>query len=732
MGRRVAIGLATCLLVLGTSEPVLARDGASPDDFATEVEGAAAVSTPRAGSAEIANNPRRGEFMMVFAAEGISPGLADDEWEIYALRVARTGEALDSLVRVSYMGEDGFADGSAHSPAIAYNPSRDEYLVVWTGANYWPGLTSWDEFEVYGQRLSGEGVWLGDPIRISHMGPDGDQFYDALGATVEYNPVSNEYLVAWNGDDFTGAPGVFRETEVYVQRVGATGDLLGEETRVSFTGPDGDVDYRVSRPRVAVNPATGVHLVTWVSSRDDIPQGLESEVFGQFVTGAGVLEGGRLRLTFVGADPDHRHAIRGHDLVFSPFTGEFLLVYGVWDRDFRPLEVPEEIFAQRLSAAGVPLGVAVRVSLTGPDGDRDFVAANPNVIVSPQSGHYLITWVGDATAGLGHGGEEEIHYRAISPDGTAVASQVRLTHAGEDGDPEHDAYGGAIAVDPYSGLVLIPWSDGSLNGVLLREAARPRNGYWMLESGGQVHHFGEAFFHGSSPLAPAAAVDIASATTGYGYWVAREDGSVEAYGEALSIPGAPPWAFLPGERITTIAASPTGGGFWLFSDRGRATVRGDAPLYGDLAHLALAAPVIDSAPTPSGTGYWMLGADGGVFAFGDAEFYGSIPEVLPGVTLNAPIVGLVPTPTGRGYWMVASDGGVFAFGDAPYVGSIPEVLPGVALNAPIVGMVPYGDGYLMVASDGGVFNFSSKPFQGSLGDSSPPTPVVGIAPLDAR
>jgi hypothetical protein len=113
------------------------------------------------------------------------------------------------------------------------------------------------------------------------------------------------------------------------------------------------------------------------------------------------------------------------------------------------------------------------------------------------------------------------------------------------------------------------------------------------------------------------------------------------------------------------------------------------------------------AATPSGGGYWLVASDGGVFSFGDARFLGS----TGGIRLNRPIVGMAATPSGGGYWLVASDGGVFTFGDAPFLGSTGAV----RLNQPIVAMAatPSGGGYWLVASDGGVFTFGDAVFRGA-------------------
>ncbi len=184
------------------------------------------------------------------------------------------------------------------------------------------------------------------------------------------------------------------------------------------------------------------------------------------------------------------------------------------------------------------------------------------------------------------------------------------------------------------------------------------------------------------------------------------------------------------ERATSLSPTPEGDGYWIFTSIGRVFACGEAQHFGDLEHFDLAGAVVDSVSTASGNGYYMAGADGGLFALGDATFQGSVPEVLPGVTLDAPIAAIAVTESGFGYRMVAADGGVFNFGDAVYFGSVPEVLSGVPLASPIVEMVASPAGYLMIGGDGGVFNFGESLFHGSLGDLNAPDPIRSIIVLD--
>ncbi len=250
-------------------------------------------------------------------------------------------------------------------------------------------------------------------------------------------------------------------------------------------------------------------------------------------------------------------------------------------------------------------------------------------------------------------------------------------------------------------------------------------GYAVTTERGTVYTFGDVDHRGNAEVANATA--IVMHPSGDGYWIVDELGTIHAFGAAKDLGKLDAASLNNGERVTTMAATPSGDGYWIITNMGRVVAFGTAKHHGDLITFVLAGEIIDAAATPSGKGYYLVGSDGGIFAFGDAKFVGSVPEVLPGVTLDSPVVGLTPDPDGYGYWLVAGDGGVFGFA-APFRNSLPGVLPpGTVLASPVNGMVPYGNGYLLVAGDGGVFNLSNKPFYGSLGGITLDSPVVGIS-----
>ena len=250
-----------------------------------------------------------------------------------------------------------------------------------------------------------------------------------------------------------------------------------------------------------------------------------------------------------------------------------------------------------------------------------------------------------------------------------------------------------------------------------------RTGYWMVDSSGGVHAFGDAARLGSAPVGGGRAVDLEPTPSRAGYWVVDAAGRVYPFGDAPLLGSAS--GLGGGEEVTSLSATPSGRGYWLFTTVGRVIAFGDAPVLGDMSTVRLNGPVLDSVPTPTGRGYYMVAADGGVFSFGDARFAGS----MGASRLNARVESLVPAPNGSGYWLVASDGGVFAFG-APFLGSMGSV----RLNRPVTGMVSSatGLGYLMVAEDGGIFAFGDASFRGSLAATPVAAPITAVATVEAR
>ncbi len=125
-------------------------------------------------------------------------------------------------------------------PALAANPDRHEYLVLWRDNS--KGI------DVIGQLLDRVGKPRGKPIPV------------AVARGAEHRPrvawggPSAHYLVVWEDS---------RDNDrIYGRRVAANGALAGKEFAVSQSA-GGQVS-----PDVATHPGTGVSLVVWVGDRD--------------------------------------------------------------------------------------------------------------------------------------------------------------------------------------------------------------------------------------------------------------------------------------------------------------------------------------------------------------------------------------------------------------------------------------------------------------------------------
>jgi hypothetical protein len=421
----------------------------------------------------VAYNSVHDEFLVVWEGDDDVGGLVEGEFEIFGQRVsAVTGLPLGSDdFRISQMGPDGDHRFDAVTPAVAFNPERSEYLVVWSGEDDL-GSLSLGEFEIYGQRLDATGLEVGtNDLRISDMGPDGYRVYDAQHPVVVYAAQEDEYVVAWEGDDDTGSL-VEGESEIFVQRIdAATGAEVGvNDARISDMGPDGDPRFDANAPAIAYSSTLNEYLVAWEGDDDTgyLIDG-ESEIFVQQLDAATGSEIGinDHRISAMGPDGSEFYDARFPAAAYNPDRNEYLLVWEGDDSESGLVEAETEIFGQRLDAvSGIQVGTDdFRISQMGPDGDPRFDAVAPAVAYSHDDRQYLVVWEGDTQTELLVDDEFEIFSRRIdAATGSPLGSfDIRLSDMGADGDVNYDARGPALAFSGTSGEYFVSWSgdDGS-------------------------------------------------------------------------------------------------------------------------------------------------------------------------------------------------------------------------------------------------------------------------------
>lgn len=225
------------------------------------------------------------EYLVVWSADSDEAPWADNEAEIFFQRLdgATGAEIGPDDARLSSIGPVGDANWIVFEPAVAHDPVRDEYLVVWTGAESAPAPFTWG-LEIFAQRLDATGAEIGaDDFRISDVGGVAETFFDAEMPNVVFNPVTETFFVSFRADDDVAGQ-IDGEIEVLVQEIasGSGAEVGANDDRVSDMGPNGSFQYQTAFPALTVDTTRGHVLVVWRG--DDDQGGLadnEWEIFGQ-------------------------------------------------------------------------------------------------------------------------------------------------------------------------------------------------------------------------------------------------------------------------------------------------------------------------------------------------------------------------------------------------------------------------------------------------------------------
>jgi hypothetical protein len=372
--------------------------------------------------------------------------------------------------RISQVGADGDASRSASNPGAAFDPVTGQALVVWVGDDSKDG-----KFEVFGRFVNADGALQGGEFRIGTAGAAGDATRDCLSPRVAYNSARNEFLVVWHADNST----VDDDFEIWSQRVGPAGQLIGGENRLSDMGA-GNATFNATDPQIAYNTARDQYIVVWFGIDNALPG--RTEVYARRVSGVGVAQGTDVRISalrnqsswptvaynsqaneylvaFIGRDSPtsttsqrtfverltadvalvgpNRQVIQSGEVrkpavVYNPTVDQYLVAAPV------VVNGDTEAYVQRLDGNGAEIGANdERISHMGPDGAKDYgLGVDVAVGYSPAAQQYLVTWHGDTTSfglvkdenevfgqGLDINGSEigldDQPYSSMGPDGTA-------------------------------------------------------------------------------------------------------------------------------------------------------------------------------------------------------------------------------------------------------------------------------------------------------------------------
>ena len=266
-------------------------------------------------------------------------------------------------------------------PAIAYNATADEYLVVWQG------FTATSKWDIYAQRLSADGTPTGEIIVISSAADT------QASPDVAYNAAATEYLVVWH-DRRSG-----QQWDIYGQRISGTGTPVGETLVVASGSED------QGWPRVAVSPTNNQYLVVWneyhaTTKWDVCAIRLNSQ--GQGVENA---------FDIIATVREETLPV----LAYHDVRDEYLVI---WEdpRDYYPTN-GWDLYAQRLSATGSLVGNDFAVSDTISD------QLLPDVAYNTITEKYVVAWQ-DHRGGAGGSG---IYAQRVSGLGTREGPEIQVS-----------------------------------------------------------------------------------------------------------------------------------------------------------------------------------------------------------------------------------------------------------------------------------------------------------------
>jgi hypothetical protein len=301
--------------------------------------------------------------------------------------------------------------GFAGAPAVAYNPSADEFLVVWSVG------------DIFGQRIDAKtGAEVGEnDFRISEM------LRGAYAPDVAFDTLANQYLVVWVGDDYP----IWSARQVYGQLLTADGVEAGPEFLIAggppepFTAPCGmrlpvtcyPSQFPVTAPAVTFNPESGEYLVVFHSSSPyPADFGVIETIGASRIGGSGAMLGGSGVTQLAGPCC----AISSPAVAHTAKANQYLVVWtegyqvATWRRP--------NVFGRRLDATATPLGAAFTISAMSESASRPAVAYNG------RTDEFLVVWEGrHATLPLN---ASQIFGQRISSAGIPVgADDFRISNA---------------------------------------------------------------------------------------------------------------------------------------------------------------------------------------------------------------------------------------------------------------------------------------------------------------
>jgi len=273
----------------------------------------------------------------------------DNEWpggsrDIYARRVSDSGQVL-SWFCVS-TGTD-----NRLRPAVAYNATNGEYLIVWMKE------VSSDVYEIWGRIIPWNGPGSNAEFKIISW--TDRSFWTPR---VAWNSYRNEYLVVWNAFNTTinFPPGVPNDIAGY--RVSASGVVQNPGSPLSLTTYSGphqvDITYNVAMDQYFI---AFVVIHTAATSGNDI--------YGLRVGWDGSPVGGLIEIYRDNIAGQRKH--QNHPAVATNEQDKYMVV---WEHEYSSTD--HDIYGREYNVTGTPDGSYFTISSWTQDDTVPDVAAN--------------------------------------------------------------------------------------------------------------------------------------------------------------------------------------------------------------------------------------------------------------------------------------------------------------------------------------------------------------------
>jgi len=323
------------------------------------------------------------------------------DWDIYAQRYNISGDTLGSNFQVN----DDQGTSSQWHPSVAMNGDGD-FVICWQdGRN--------DYEDIYCQRYDSSGDTLGSNFRVN----------DDEGIIYQYAPPSiamdgdGGFVICW--EDERNGP---KNPDIYVQRYNAAGDSLGGNFRVNDVGAGNQLS-----PSIAMDGGSDF-IICWYDNRNgDL---YNPDIYAQRYSSSGDRLGWNFMVNDVAGTVMHLW----FPAIATDGSGNFVICW-TDERNGGP-----DIYAQRYSSSGEPLGGNFRVNEIGSDWHW-----SPSIAMDTDS-NFVICW-----EDYGHG---DIYAQRYNSLGDTLGGNFRVN----DVAGTRDKYCPSVSMDA-DGDFVICWID---------------------------------------------------------------------------------------------------------------------------------------------------------------------------------------------------------------------------------------------------------------------------------